>query len=136
LFLNVDEPTLEWRWNSASELLFDENDSSNPRRVRQFLRNYPGLLRAAGVREISHVSVPDNLLGEDSYEAQLERLRSKFDEMRKADKLTDVTFIAKDGAELTAHRAFLAAKIEHFETCFSNGWRESGRHREQGQDSS
>jgi len=125
LFLNVDDPTLEWRWNSASELLFDENDS-NPRRVRQFLRNYPGLLRTAGVRKISHVSVPDNLLGEDSYEAQSAQLRSKFDEMRKADKLTDVTFIAKNGAELMAHRAFLAAKIQHFETCFSNGRRESG----------
>ena len=125
LFLNVDQPTLEWRWNSASELLFDENDLSNPRRVRQFLRNYLGLLRTAGVGEIAHVSVPKNLLDEDPCEAQLARLRSKFDEMRKADKLTDVTFIAEDGAELTAHRTILAAQIGHFETCFSNGWRES-----------
>ena len=125
LFLNVDNPTLEWSWNSASELLFDENDSSNPRRVRQFLRNYPGLLRTAGVREISHVSVPNNLLSEDSHEAQLERLRNSFNRMREADRLTDVTFIAEDGTEFTAHRAFLAAQIEHFETCFSHGWRES-----------
>ena len=125
LFLNVDNPTFEWSWISASELLFDETDSSNPRRVRQFLRSYQGLLRAAGVREISHVSVPSNLFGEDSYETQLQRLRSSFDEMRKADQLTDVIFIAEDGAELTAHRAFLAAQIRHFKTCFSHGWRES-----------
>ena len=126
LFLNVDKPALEWSWSSASELLFDENDTSNPRRVRQFLRNYPDLLRTAGVREISHVSVPKNLLGEDSYETQLERLRSSFNEMRKADQLTDVIFIAEgDGAEFPAHRAFLAAQIGHFKTCFSHGWRES-----------
>ena len=125
LFLNVDNPTLEWSWNSASELLFDENDSSNPRRVRQFLRNYLGLLRTAGVREISHVSVPNNLLSEDSREAQLARLSSSLDEMRKADQLTDVTFIAEDGTEFTAHRTLLAAQIEHFKTCFSHGWRES-----------
>ena len=125
LFLNVDNASSEWSWNSASGLLFDENDSSNPRRVRQFLRNYQGLLRAAGVREISHVSIPNNLLGEDSYETQLERLRGSFDEMRKADQLTDVIFIAEDGAEFTAHRAFLAAQIGHFKTCFSHGWRES-----------
>ena len=122
LFLNVDEPTLERSWNSASELPFDENDSSNARRVRQFLRNYQGLLRTAGVREISHVSVPKNLLSKDSREAQLVRLSSNLDEMREADRSTDVTFIAEDGAEFTAYRMFLAAQIAHFKTCFPHGW--------------
>ena len=125
LLLNFDDPALEWSWKSASEPLLDENDSSNPRRVRQFPRNYQGLLRTAGVREISHVSIPNNLLSEDSHEAQLARLRNSFNKMRKADRLTDVTFIAEDGAEFMAHRAFLTPQIEHFETCFSHGWRES-----------
>ena len=126
LFLNTDDPVREWSWNSASELLFDERDSSNPRRVRNFLKNYSGLLRAAGVKEINHVSIPDNLMREDSHETQLTRLRNKFNSMREADRLTDVTFIARDGTEFPAHRVFLAAQSRHFETCFASGsWRES-----------
>ena len=126
LFLNIDDPVREWSWNSASELLFDERDSSNPRRVRKFLKNYSGLLRAAGVKEISHVSIPANLMREDSHETQLTRLRNKFNSMREADRLTDVTFIANDGTEFPAHRVFLAAQSRHFETCFaSDSWRES-----------
>ena len=125
LFLNVDNPASEWRWYSASELLFDERDSSNPRRVRQFLRNFSGLLRAAGVKEINHVSIPDNLLREDSHETQLTQIKSSFNKMREADKLTDVTLTAKDGTEFPAHRVFLAARSEWFETCFAGGWSES-----------
>ena len=125
LFLNVDNPVCEWSWNSASELLFDENDWSNPRRVKKFLRGYGGLLRAAGVREISHVSVPDNLLREGSHETQLTQIRSSFNEMREADQLTDVIFITEDGTEFTAHRVFLAAQIVHFKTSFAHGWSES-----------
>ena len=125
LFLNADDPVREWSWNSASELLFDERDSSNPRRVRRFLKNYSGLLRAAGVEEINHVSIPDDLLHEDSHETQLTRIRNSFNSMREADHLTDVTFIAKDDTEFSAHRVFLAAQSRHFEACFAPGWRES-----------
>ena len=125
LFLNVDNPAFEWRWESASELLFDEKDTLNPRRVRQFLGKYSGLLRAAGVKEISHVSIPNNLLREDSHEAQLARMRSSFNKMREADLLTDVTFTAEDGTEFSAHRVFLAAQSGHFEAYFTHGWRES-----------
>lgn len=125
LFLNVDDPTLEWRWDSASELLFDKKDFSNPRRVRKFLKEYDDLLRAAGVQKIEHVSVPDNLLVEDSHETQLEQIRNRFNEMREADQLTDVTFIAEDGTRFVAHRVYLAARSEHFSTCFAPGWRES-----------
>jgi hypothetical protein len=124
LFLNVDNPASEWKWDSASELLFDERDSSNPRRVRQFLRDYSKLLRAAGVQEISNVS-PDDLPPGDSHEAQLRRIRGCFNEMREADQLTDVTFTAEDGTEFAAHRVFLAAQSRHFKTCFTPGWRES-----------
>ena len=125
LFLNVDDPTWEWSWNSGSELLFDERDSSNPRRVRRFLKNYSGLLRAAGVMEINHVSIPDDLMREDSHETQLTRIKNSFNSMREADRLTDVTFTAEDGTEFSAHRVFLAAQSRHFETCFTPGWRES-----------
>ena len=125
LFLNVDNPNLEWRWDSASELLFDEKDSSNPRRVRGFLKEYGGLLRAAGVEEVSHVSVPEDLLGEESHETQLEQIMSRFDEMREAEQLTDVTFVAEDGTMFAAHRVFLAARSEHFKTSFTGKWRES-----------
>lgn len=124
LFLNVDDPALEWRWDSASELLFDEKDSSNPRHVRQFLRNYSGLLRAAGVKEITHVS-PDEPLREDSHETQLAQIRSSFNGMRQAKQLTDVTLTAEDGTEFSAHRVFLAAQSSHFKDCFGGGWRES-----------
>jgi len=125
LFLNVDDPVRGWSWNSASELLFDERDSSNPRRVRRFLKNYSGLLRAAGVMEVNHVSIPDDLVDEDSHETQLKRIRNSFNSMREADHLTDVTFTANDGTEFPAHRVFLAAQSRHFETCFAPGWRES-----------
>ena len=126
LFLNVDNPDSEWEWNSASELLFDERDSSNPRRVKRFLRDYSELLRAAGVREISHVSIPDNLMREDSHETQLTRIRSSFNSMREQDQLTDVTFVAEDGTKFSAHRVFLAAQSRHFKTCFAQVvWRES-----------
>ena len=125
LFLNVDNPTLEWKWDSASELLFDERDSSNPHRVRQFLGSYNGLLRVAGVKEIDHVSIPDDLMREDSHETQLTRMRNRFDSMREADRLTDVIFVTEDGTEFPAHRAFLAAQSDYFETCFTLGWRES-----------
>ena len=125
LFLNVDNPFSEWTWDSASELLLDDRDSSNPRPVRQFLRIYSGLLRAAGVKEIDHVSIPDDLPCEFSHETRLTRIRSSFNRMREADQLTDVIFIAEDGTEFAAHRVFLAAQSRHFETCFSLGWRES-----------
>ena len=123
LFLNVDNPDFEWRWYSASELLFDEKDSTN--RVRQFLKSYSGLLRAAGVKEISHVSVPTHLLHEDSDETQLAHIRNGFNKMREAGQLTDVAFTAKDGTEFPAHRVFLAARSGYFETYFAVGWRES-----------
>jgi hypothetical protein len=125
LFLNVDNPVSEWKWNSASELLFDEKDSSNPHRVRQFLKDYGGLLRAAGVQTINHVSVPDDLQGEVPHEKQLKDIRDRFNEMREACQLTDVTFVAEDGTEFAAHRVFLAARSEHFRTKFTHGWRES-----------
>jgi len=125
LFLNVDNPVLEWTWDSASELLLDDRDSSNPHPVRHFLRSYDGLLRAAGVKKINHVSIPDDLPREVSHETQLTRIRSSFNRMRETDQLTDVTFIAEDGTEFPAHRVFLAAQSRHFDTCFSLGWRES-----------
>ena len=125
LFLNVDNPVSEWRWNSASELLFDEKDSLNPRRVKQFLKDYDGLLRAAGVQKVDHVSAPEDLLNEVSHEKQLEDIRDRFQEMREAHQLTDVTFVAGDGAEFGAHRVFLAARSEHFRAEFTHGWRES-----------
>lgn len=126
LFLNVDNPAAEWRWNSASELLFDERDSSNPRRVRQFLSSYSGLLRAAGVNKINHVSVPDGLMGNESHETQLTRIRGSFDEMREVGEFTDVILTSEDGTEFPAHRVFLAAQSRHFKTSFAPGWRESG----------
>ena len=125
LFFNVDNPVSEWRWNSASELLFDEKDSLNSRRVREFLKNYGGLLRAAGVQKVSHVSVPDDLLDEDPHEKQLKEIRDRFKELREGGHLTDVTFVAEDGAEFAAHRVFLAARSEYFKTEFTHGWRES-----------
>lgn len=125
LFLNVDNPASEWELKSASELLFDERDSSNPHRVKGFLKNYSGLLRAAGVREIIHVSAPDNLPPKGSHETQLARIRGSFNEMREAEQLTDVTFIAKDDTEFPAHRVLLAAQSGHFKTSFAHGWRES-----------
>ena len=125
LFLNVDNPNSEWKWDSASELLFDERDSSNTHRVKQFLKNYSGLLRVAGVKEINHVSVPNYLLHEDSPEIQLAQIRDSLNKMREADQLTDVIFIAKDGTEFPAHRVFLAARSGHFQTYFTLGWRES-----------
>ena len=124
LFLNVDSPVSEWRWDSASDLLFDEKDSTNPRRVRRFLKSYGGLLRAAGVREINHVST-DDLPSKVSHETQLEQIRTSFNQMREAGQLTDVTFIAEDGTEFAAHRVFLAAQSRHFKSCFALGWRES-----------
>ena len=125
LFLNVDDPATEWTWTSASELLFDKTDSSSPKSVRGFLGNYGKLLRAAGVREIHKVSIPDNLPGKASHETQLEQIMSGFSEMREAGLLTDVTFIAEDGTSFSAHRAFLATRSEHFKTCFGGKWRES-----------
>lgn len=125
LFLNVDDPVSEWTWNAASELLFDEKDSSNPHRVKRFLKNYGGLLRAAGVQTVNHVSMPDDLLNEVPQEKQLHDIRDGFKEMREARQLTDVTFVAEDGTEFAAHRVFLAARSEHFKTTFTHGWRES-----------
>lgn len=125
LFLNVDDPALEWRWNSASELLFDEKDSSNPRRVRRFLKDYGGLLRAGGVQTVDHVSMPDGLLIKIPHEKQLEDIRERFKEMREARQLTDVTFVAEDGTEFAAHRVILAARGDHFKTQFTSGYRES-----------
>jgi hypothetical protein len=125
LFFNVDDPGLGWRWNSASELLFDEKDSSNPRRVRQFLKEYGELLRAAGVQTVNHVSVPVGLQDEVPHERQLKAIRDRFKEMREAHQLTDFTFVAEDGEEFAAHRVFLAARSEHFRTKFTHGWRES-----------
>ena len=93
--------------------------------MRQFLRGYGGLLRAAGVQTVVHVSVPDDLQNEVTHEKQLEDIRDGFREMREARQLTDVTFVAEDGAEFAAHRVFLAARSEHFRTEFAHGWRES-----------
>jgi len=116
LFLNVDDPASEWTWKSASELLFDERGTSNTRRVRRFLQSYSGLLRAAGVREITHVDIPEKPRSRYSHETQLTRIRDKVDSMREEDKWTDVILVAKDGAKFPAHRVFLAVQSGHFET--------------------
>ena len=92
--------------------------------MRQFLRGYSGLLRAAGVKEVNHVSLPEDLVREVSHETELARITDSFNQMREAGQLTDVTFIAEGGIRFSAHRVFLATRSTHFKTSFLGEWKE------------
>lgn len=127
LFLNVDDPdTEEWNWRSADELCFNIDDlpDSNCWNVRKFLEPFEALLRLAEVEAVEAPSIPT--LPPTSLETQFTAMRNAFNEMRIGGKLTDVQFVAEDGRESFAHRAFLAATSEHFQSSFCGRFRDSG----------
>ncbi|KAF8963743.1 hypothetical protein BDZ97DRAFT_1818947 [Flammula alnicola] len=128
IFLNVNDPMTDaWdgQWATAEQLVLDLRYDHKPYKcVRLFLQEYDNLLRAAGSgtlklfkREAEEGDTSD--LGAIRYRES----RKAFNEMRKAGKLTDVTFkpsytgeddLTVGVADLRAHRIFLAAMIPHF----------------------
>jgi hypothetical protein len=127
LFLNVDDPEQtgsSWVWHSADRLYFNIADLPGYWGVRKFLMPFQGLLRVAGVNEVRDQIAPD--LPISSADAQLTRMRTKFDKMRRDGILTDVKFKTDAGEEFAAHRAFLATTSEHFWDMFCGSFGESG----------
>ncbi|KAK7018615.1 BTB domain-containing protein [Favolaschia claudopus] len=125
LFLNVDDPKSDpWLFHSADELFFNIRDGGDLKSVKKFLVPFHDLLHVSGVEDIVKAPVPD--LVRSSVDAQLARLRTGFQMMRKEGKLCDVVFIADDEARYVAHRAYLAPMSEYLNDLFCGTFTEAG----------
>ena len=124
IFLNVDNPRLDrWTWHCAHNMFFNIPDLDGPFAcVGKFLLPFGGLLRRAGVREVSYPS--REILSLSTAETQLAQIRSGINNMRLEDVLTDVTFMADDGSKFGAHSVFLATQTEYFRNLLTQGWSE------------
>ncbi|KAM6499296.1 hypothetical protein JOM56_004804 [Amanita muscaria] len=125
LFLNVNDPEFDkWIWDSPSNLVIGLLDVGEIREVKRYLRNHSELLRAAGVRRVQKGPAKPILAREDpslDYRRQLNN-------MRQTEFGTDVVFVAQDSHNpiLPAHKIWLAANNNHFQTVFVvSGMRES-----------
>ncbi|PCH34677.1 hypothetical protein WOLCODRAFT_165735 [Wolfiporia cocos MD-104 SS10] len=123
LFLNIDGPRDDWRFMCASQLVFNAPDEDDRQAVREILLPYKDLLLAANALEIVQPSVPT--LQRSPAETVLQSLRSRMNEQRKQEILTDAILVSKDNGRFPVHRSFLAASGEHFNNMFCGGLSES-----------
>lgn len=128
LFLNVDDPSEDWAWESAANLSLDIRDVGRFRSVRRFLHKYRSLLVAAGAQEVNHPQLPE--MRDTSSDLQRDtHLQKKFNELRRRKKLVDVKFIARDDdpdSPLIGHRSFLAAVSDYLMEMFCSDYLEGG----------
>ena len=124
IFLNVDNPNSDlWVWHSASTLVKDLHDVGDLHDVKDFLRNYDSLLKAAGVRTI-HKTTAKPVAAMDRTSLH----RSRFRELREQGFEVNVTFKAVDEEHkiLPAHKAWLIMNSNYFwETFVTSGHKES-----------
>ncbi|KAF8629294.1 hypothetical protein AX15_003527 [Amanita polypyramis BW_CC] len=114
LFLNVDNPDSdEWEWHSASSLVMDLQDVGRLRGVKEFLRSYNDLLKAAGIRKI-HNPVAKPVPIHDKTES----IQRGFNEMRRQGCDVNVVFNPKEDENkiLPAHRVWLIINSKYFQT--------------------
>jgi hypothetical protein len=117
IFLNVDDPGSDnWIWRSASMLVMDFGGLGEIHGVKDFLRNYNDLLKAAGVRKIHRPAAPPVPAADRTSVS----LREQFNKMRQIGFGTDVMFEAKDHECQVppAHKAWPTANNNHFWTSF------------------
>ncbi|KAF8621710.1 hypothetical protein AX15_007571 [Amanita polypyramis BW_CC] len=118
LFLNVDDPNSDkWVWHSALNIVMDLQDVRDLHDVKDFLRNYIDLLKAAGIRKIHNV-VATPVVATD----KTTFFREQFSEMRQRGCDVNVIFNAKDTQYniLPAHRTWLSVNSTHFRVLFSD----------------
>ncbi|KAF9050843.1 hypothetical protein BDZ89DRAFT_1057267 [Hymenopellis radicata] len=128
IFLNVDDPARSiWRWCCADEMCFNIADdaTTNTRAVMEYLAPFKRLLVSSGVHEIVDAPVPQISLTEDA--TILLGMRQQFDNMRRAQRFTDVAFVASDASEHHAHRSFMASQYSHFDMLFGDYFAEGSQ---------
>ncbi|KAI0031007.1 hypothetical protein K488DRAFT_71730 [Vararia minispora EC-137] len=117
VFLNVDNPSQEWTWCRASELIFNApSEDGAYKEARAFLLPFSKLVVALGGSEVDRVAKPD--IARSKPEETLRAFRIAFDDMRKRSQAVDVRLIDKDGGLHSAHRVFLAACSPFFRDMF------------------
>lgn len=151
IFLNVNDPSAEeWTWCAASQLALESHDLSTIRAVRDYLKPFRRLLKAAGVLEAFYPAAKKVGQGtkEDEEQSLLKQIRRVFNEQRLAGQLIDVVFTSditvESGPEGTlvsrglagsspvldtsgqwfGHRSFLAGCSPTFQAMFTSGFEE------------
>lgn len=135
LFLNDDVPpdnATDWNWKRADHILLDNYDTGYLQCPRDFIKSFRRLLIAAGAVTIKYehevgIEVPEQQPASDDRLSN--GLCVTFDEMRKTEICTDVSFVCDfpNNDSLRAHRAYLAAYSSYFRVMFSEGFREAGK---------
>lgn len=131
IFLNVDDPfTDEWVWCAANQLALESHDLSAVRAVRDYLKPFRRLLKAAGVLEAFYPAAEEvDKRTKDSQElAFLKQIRTVFNEQRMDGRFTDVVFTPGSGQvddTLRGHRDFLAGCSEIFKAMFGGNFKEA-----------
>ncbi|TDL27706.1 hypothetical protein BD410DRAFT_325666 [Rickenella mellea] len=127
LWLNVDDPAHDpWVWRSAEQLVFamSFDGEGGHYDVKESLSDFHTLLLAAGAKAFMHVDISEEP-EDNSKPSHIEIIRRGFDSLREDGQLFDIQF--KIGGEIIkAHKALLAAVIEHFRAALTGGYKESG----------
>ncbi|KAI0029844.1 hypothetical protein K488DRAFT_55472, partial [Vararia minispora EC-137] len=117
VFLNVNDPTREWDWCQASQLVVNAaSEDENYKRTRSFLKPYSTLIVALGGSKVDAVAKP--IVARSLPEESLRRLRLEYNSMRKMAQGTDACLIDQEGRGHPAHRTFLAAWSPIFKASF------------------
>lgn len=114
LFLNVDDPSREWTFVSASDILINAPEGGGFTPTREFLRPYEGLLLQVGARRLEKAASSSASNSEHDVDGML----MKFNEMRRQNHLTDVVLVDNEGREHGAHRLVLVCHSDHLEAMF------------------
>ncbi|TFK63721.1 hypothetical protein BDN72DRAFT_963728 [Pluteus cervinus] len=130
LFLNVNDPQSDdWNWYSAQQLMLGvtwDSPAKGTYYVRNFLKQYEGVLRAAGVEKLHTAEYQSNSPSDTRVSFQ-----EVYNDMRLAGTVIDLHLVPTksddtiDAQRLRCHKSFLAASVPHIREAMAN-WSEAG----------
>ncbi|KAG8987333.1 hypothetical protein FRB94_006527 [Tulasnella sp. JGI-2019a] len=127
LWLNVTNWTDEWTWRSSKQLIFDlryDDPQNGHYDVKDRLLPYKDLLMIAGAHEQARLTIPEGFAPEGGM-VHKEGLCLGLDFLRQNGWMTDIQFEV-GGEVIQAHRAVLAATMDHFRVALTSTYQEGG----------